>query len=458
MARENARPRNIAPSSVLVTGFDIIFFWVARMIMMTQKFTGKIPFKEHITGLIRDEQGNKMSKSKGNVLDPIDLIDGIDLESLVTKRTAGMMQPKLAEKIEKRTRQQFPDGIAAYGTDALRFTFTAMASTTRDINFDMGRVEGYRNFCNKLWNASRFVLMNTEEHDTGKDGGELTLSLADQWIWARFNAMLNDYEQALKEYRFDLASQAIYEFTWNQFCDWYLELSKPTLNAEQSTDAQKRGTRHTLVNVLESLLRVMHPIMPFITEEIWQRVAPLTQASGDSIMMQPFPEAQSAEQNGEIIADVEWLKRVIVGIRNIRGEMDISPNKPLSPLLKNVSSSDKRRLQSTELLLCKMAKLESVTILGNDEEAPACATALVGEMEVMIPMAGLIDKDAELARINKALEKIGKDFARTEGKLGNEKFVSKAPEAVIAKEREKLEDYKGQIAKLEEQKATIESL
>ena len=234
-----------------------------------------------------------------------------------------MMQPKLAEKIEKRTRQQFPEGIAAYGTDALRFTFTAMASTTRDINFDMGRVEGYRNFCNKLWNASRFVLMNTEEHDTGKDGGELTLSLADQWIWARFNAMLNDYEQALKEYRFDLASQAIYEFTWNQFCDWYLELSKPTLNAEQSTDAQKRGTRHTLVNVLESLLRVMHPIMPFITEEIWQRVAPLTQASGDSIMMQPFPEAQSADENSEIIADVEWLKRVIVGIRNIRGEMDI---------------------------------------------------------------------------------------------------------------------------------------
>ena len=446
------------PSSVLVTGFDIIFFWVARMIMMTKKFTGKIPFKDiYITGLIRDEQGNKMSKSKGNVLDPIDLIDGIDLESLVAKRTSGMMQPKAAAKIEKRTREQFKDGIASYGTDALRFTFAAMASTSRDINFDLGRVEGYRNFCNKLWNASRFVLMNTEEFDTGKDGGELELSLADKWIWARFQQTLQAFETALEDYRFDLAAQAVYEFTWNQFCDWYLELSKPVLNNDASTDAQKRGTRHTLVNVLESLLRLLHPIMPFITEEIWQRVAPMAGIDSDSIMTQGFPAAEAAVDE-QVVSDIEWLKTFIVGIRNIRGEMDISPNKPLSVLLKNADDEDKRRLDMTREFLSKMAKLEDIQHLAADDKGPASATALVGEMEVMIPMAGLIDKEAELARINKALEKINKDFARTDGKLKNENFVSKAPAAVIDKEKAKLADYQLQIDKLMEQKQTIESL
>ncbi|MBT1064355.1 valine--tRNA ligase [Bowmanella sp. Y26] len=450
------------PSSVLVTGFDIIFFWVARMIMMTKKFTGRIPFKEiYITGLIRDEQGNKMSKSKGNVLDPIDLIDGIDLESLVAKRTAGMMQPQLAEKIAKRTRAQFPDGIAAYGTDALRFTFTAMASTSRDINFDMGRVEGYRNFCNKLWNASRFVLMNTEEQDTGVNGGELELSLADKWIWARFQQTLTAFEAALKDYRFDLASQAIYEFTWNQFCDWYLELSKPVLNADTSSEAQKRGTRHTLVNVLESLLRLMHPIMPFITEEIWQRVAPLCKADyqdSDSIMLQAFPVQDTSLIDEQVLSDIEWVKQVIVGVRNIRGEMDISPSKPLSVLLRNAGSEDKRRLADTKLLLSKMARLESITVLPEGEKGPASATAIVGEMEVMIPMAGLIDKDAELARIGKALEKLQADMARTQGKLSNDSFVSKAPPAVIEKEQAKLAEFQTQVDKLLEQKQTIENL
>ncbi|MFC6441080.1 valine--tRNA ligase [Bowmanella sp. JS7-9] len=448
------------PSSVLVTGFDIIFFWVARMIMMTKKFTGKIPFKEiYITGLIRDEQGNKMSKSKGNVLDPIDLIDGIELDTLVEKRTAGMMQPQLAEKIAKRTREQFPDGIAAYGTDALRFTFAAMASTSRDINFDMGRVEGYRNFCNKLWNASRFVLMNTEEQDTGKDGGEMVLSLADKWIWAKFQQTLQTFEQALGTYRFDLAAQAVYEFTWNQFCDWYLELAKPVLNADSSTEAQKRGTRHTLVNVLESLLRLMHPIMPFITEEIWQRVAPLTSVSGEnSIMMQPFPQFDASKLDEAALADIEWVKQVIVGVRNIRGEMDIAPSKPLNVLLKNATSDDLRRSEDNRLLLTKMARLESMDILPAGEKGPASASAIVGEMEVLIPMAGLIDKDAELARINKALEKLQGDFNRTNGKLSNEAFVGKAPEAVIAKERAKLAEFQLQIDKLNEQKATIEAL
>ncbi|MDY6883291.1 MAG: valine--tRNA ligase [Pseudomonadota bacterium] len=450
------------PSSVLVTGFDIIFFWVARMIMMTKKFTGKIPFKDiYITGLIRDENGDKMSKSKGNVLDPIDLIDGIDIESLVTKRTAGMMQPQLAEKIAKRTRKQFPDGIQAYGTDALRFTFAAMASTSRDINFDMARVEGYRNFCNKIWNASRFVLMNTEEHDTGRDGGEMVLSMADRWIWAKFQQTLVEFEKALEDYRFDIAAQTVYEFTWNQFCDWYLELTKPVLSNDASTDAEKRGTRHTLINVLESLLRLLHPLMPFITDTIWQRVVPqsaLKVEEGASIMVQAFPEVDAAKQDDKVLADIEWVKKFIVGIRNIRGEMDISPNKPLNALLKNVSDEDARRLDAAKAFLDKLSKLETVTILKDGEEAPASATALVGEMEILIPMAGLIDKDAELARITKAMEKIEKDVSRTRGKLGNEKFVSNAPEAVIEKERGKLEEGEKALAKLKEQFDTIQAL
>ncbi|WDT85349.1 valine--tRNA ligase [Alteromonas sp. 009811495] len=450
------------PSSVLVTGFDIIFFWVARMIMMTKKFTGKIPFKDiYITGLIRDENGDKMSKSKGNVLDPIDLIDGIDIESLVTKRTAGMMQPQLAEKIAKRTRKQFPDGIQAYGTDALRFTFAAMASTSRDINFDMARVEGYRNFCNKIWNASRFVLMNTEEHDTGRDGGEMVLSMADRWIWAKFQQTLVEFEKALEDYRFDIAAQTVYEFTWNQFCDWYLELTKPVLNNDASTEAEKRGTRHTLINVLESLLRLLHPLMPFITDTIWQRVVPLSALKveeGASIMVQAFPEVDAAKQDDKVLADIEWVKKFIVGIRNIRGEMDISPNKPLNALLKNVSDEDARRLDAAKAFLDKLSKLETVTVLKDGEEAPASAAALVGEMEILIPMAGLIDKDAELARITKAMEKIEKDVSRTRGKLGNEKFVSNAPEAVIEKERAKLDEGEKALAKLKEQFETIQAL
>ena len=450
------------PSSVLVTGFDIIFFWVARMIMMTKKFTGKIPFKDiYITGLIRDENGDKMSKSKGNVLDPIDLIDGIDIESLVTKRTAGMMQPQLAEKIAKRTRKQFPEGIQAYGTDALRFTFAAMASTSRDINFDMARVEGYRNFCNKIWNASRFVLMNTEEHDTGRDGGEMVLSLADRWIWAKFQQTLVEFEKALEDYRFDIAAQTVYEFTWNQFCDWYLELTKPVLNNDASTEAEKRGTRHTLINVLESLLRLLHPLMPFITDTIWQRVVPLSALKVEedaSIMVQTFPEVDAAKQDDNVLADIEWVKKFIVGIRNIRGEMDISPNKPLNALLKNVSDEDARRLDAAKAFLDKLSKLETVTILKDGEQAPASATALVGEMEILIPMAGLIDKDAELARITKAMEKIDKDVSRTRGKLTNDKFVSNAPEAVIEKERAKLEEGEKALAKLKEQFETIQAL
>lgn len=451
------------PSDVLVTGFDIIFFWVARMIMMTMHFIkdedGKpqVPFKTvYVTGLIRDENGDKMSKSKGNVLDPIDMIDGIDLESLVEKRTGNMMQPQLAAKIEKNTRKTFEKGIEAHGTDALRFTLAAMASTGRDINWDMNRLEGYRNFCNKLWNASRYVLMHTEEKDCGFNGGEMTQSLADRWILGQFQNTVKTFTDHLDNYRFDLAASTIYEFTWNQFCDWYLELTKPVLF--KGNEAEQRGTRNTLVTVLEGLLRLMHPLTPYITETIWQRVAPLANINADTIMLQAFPQFDESQVDESAMADLEWVKQFIVAIRNIRGEMDISPNKPLDVLLKNASDEDKRRLEENAKFLASLAKLESTTVLAETDEAPASATALVGGLEVLIPMAGLIDVEAELARISKQLEKAQKGLEQVERKLANEKFVNNAPEAVLAKEKEKLAEYSEAKAKLLEQKAKIESL
>ena len=458
------------PTDVLVTGFDIIFFWVARMIMMTMHFNkdengkAQIPFKKiYMTGLIRDENGDKMSKSKGNVIDPLDMIDGISLDDLLKKRTGNMMQPKLAAKIEKLTRKEFPNGIEAHGTDALRFTLTSVATTGRDISWDMKRLEGYRNFTNKLWNASRYVMMNTEEHDCGKENPAMELSLADRWIIGQFQQTVKNVHQAFADYRFDIASQAIYEFTWNHFCDWYLELTKPVLF--KGTEAQQRGTRHTLVNILESLLRLMHPIMPFITETIWQRVVPLTNfevktnEQGDcSIMVQSFPQFDASLCDQQAIADLEWVKQFIVAIRNIRGEMDIAPSKPLPVLLKNVTSEDQRRLTENQQFLSALAKLESIEVLNADDNGPASASAVVGELTVLIPMAGLIDKDAELARLAKAVAKLEQDIARTEGKLGNEKFVSKAPAAVIDKEKAKLSDAQSSLAKLVEQQAQINAL
>ncbi len=450
------------PTDVLVTGFDIIFFWVARMIMMTMHFlkdeNGKpqVPFKTvYVTGLIRDEEGQKMSKSKGNVLDPLDMIDGIDLETLVQKRTANMMQPQLEAKIKKRTEKQFPEGITAHGTDALRFTLAALASTGRDINWDMKRLEGYRNFCNKLWNASRYVLMNTEEHDCGKDGGELQLSLADQWIIECFNDTVQQFRHALDNYRFDQAAAIAYEFTWNQFCDWYLELTKPILF--NGNEAQLRGTRHTLVTVLEQLLRLLHPLLPFITEEIWQRVAPLAGVQGDTIMLQAYPQVQQ-ERFATARDDMEWLKQVIVAVRNIRGEMNLSPNKPLPILIANADDKAQQRLQANQSFLAALAKLESVQFLASSDEAPASATALVGRMEVHIPMAGLIDTAAELARLDKAIEKAEKEVAMFARKLDNENFVSKAPADVIAKEREKLADAEETLQQLQQQRAKIAAL
>ncbi len=454
--------RTFHPTDVLVTGFDIIFFWVARMIMMTMHFVkdenGKpqVPFKTvYVTGLIRDEEGNKMSKSKGNVIDPLDMIDGISADDLVQKRTGNMMQPKEAGKIKKRTLKEFPEGIEPHGTDALRFTLSALASTGRDINWDMKRLEGYRNFCNKLWNASRYVLMNTEDQDCGQ-AGELELSLADKWIIGQFEQTVQSFREAMDTYRFDIAAQIIYEFTWNQFCDWYLELTKPVLL--KGSEAQQRGTRNTLVSVLESLLKLMHPLMPFITETIWQRVAPLKGIEADSIMIQGFPEYNAANVDAGAMSDLEWVKSFIIAVRNIRGEMDIAPSKPLSILLRHVSLEDKRRLDENQTFLYAMARLEQTEILPDDAKAPMSATALVGEMELLIPMKGLIDKDAELARIQKALDKVSVELGRVSGKLSNEKFVGKAPAAVIDKEKAKLVEFEVTKAKLEKQKAEIESL
>ncbi|EGR2425756.1 TPA: valine--tRNA ligase [Vibrio cholerae] len=453
------------PTDVLVTGFDIIFFWVARMIMMTMHFCkdedgkAQVPFKTvYVTGLIRDENGDKMSKSKGNVLDPIDMIDGIDLESLVAKRTGNMMQPQLAAKIEKNTRKTFENGIEAYGTDSLRFTLAAMASTGRDINWDMKRLEGYRNFCNKLWNASRYVLMNTEEQDCGfAAGAELEYSLADKWIESQFELAAKEFNGHIDNFRLDMAANTLYEFIWNQFCDWYLELTKPVL--WKGTEAQQRATRRTLITVLEKTLRLAHPVIPYITETIWQSVKPLVDGvEGDTIMLQALPQYDAANFNQEALDDIEWVKAFITSIRNLRAEYDINPGKPLEVMLKAANEQDAARIEANKQVLVSLAKLESIRVLADGEAKPACATALVGKSELMIPMAGLIDKDAELDRLAKEIAKTQGEIARIEGKLGNEGFVAKAPEAVITKEREKLAGYQEALVKLEQQKATIAAL
>ncbi len=442
------------PGSVLVTGFDIIFFWVARMMMMGIHFMGDVPFKEvYIHGLVRDAHGQKMSKSKGNVLDPIDIIDGIDLETLVRKRTSGMMQPQLAAKIEKATRKEFPDGIAPHGTDALRFTFASLATTGRDINFDMNRIAGYRNFCNKLWNAARYVLMNTEDQDTGIDNNDVELSLADRWIISLLQQTEQTVSKAIDSYRFDLAAQAIYEFVWDNYCDWYLELSKPVLNSETATDAAKRGTRRTLVRVLEATLRMAHPIMPFITEEIWQTIAPLAGKSGDTIISQPYPVADEAKIDAKAVADMEWVMQFITGIRSIRSQMNIAPKKSVPVLLKDAAELDEQRLQQNRDFISKLANLESVELLRG--EAPAAATALVGKMEILIPLEGLIDKDAEIARLDKEIVKLDKIIKQSSGKLSNENYVAKAPADVVAKERDKLAELEQSLSQLQQQRSSL---
>jgi valyl-tRNA synthetase len=460
------------PTSVLVTGFDIIFFWVARMMMMGLKFMDDVPFEHvYITGLIRDENGEKMSKAKGNIIDPIDLIDGIQLDALVAKRTSGMMQPHLRDKIEKATRKQFPDGMAAYGTDALRFTFASLAGPSRDINFDLGRVGGYRNFCNKLWNGSRFVLMTVEGgQGAGDVVGDVELSIADRWIVSRFAATVARVDEALREYRFDFAAAALYEFTWYEFCDWYLELTKPVLQSEESTAAQKRGTRRTLITTLEALLRALHPMMPFITEEIWQRVnpivAPLTAAANaraatnavDSVMLAPYPAATDYPSDAVAESEVAWMKQFILAVRQIRGEMDIAPSRKIPLLLQNAGKTDRELATRHHAWLSRLAGLESVSMLDAGAPAPVSATALFGELTLLVPMAGLIDPKVEVERLAKRIAKNDSDIGKLTAKLANENFVRNAPPDVVAADRARSAELAAQNASLASQLERVRKL
>ena len=456
---DTQRLKTFYPTSVLVTGFDIIFFWVARMIMMGLKFMdGQPPFTDiYIHGLVRDSHGDKMSKSKGNVLDPIDLIDGIDLESLVRKRTSGMMQPKLAKKIEQQTRQEFPDGIQSYGTDAMRFTFAAMASTGRDIKFDMGRIEGYRNFCNKLWNAANFVLMNTQDQDCGLTG-DIQLSAADRWMQTQLNYTTRTMTEAVEAYRFDHMAQAIYDFTWNEYCSWYVELSKTVLYNDDASEAAKRGTRRTLILGLEAILRLAHPIMPYITEEIWQRVAPLAGINAETIMLQTYPVFDETQIDNSAVAEMQWTMDFILGIRRIKAEMNIAPGKPVPVLLANTTQTDRDRLSNARPYLDFLAKIESAEVLDEGDDGPDSAIALVGEMKVLIPLAGLIDKDAELARLQKEIDKFAGEVKRLDGKLSNANFVDRAPQAVVNKEKDKLADAQSALANHQQQAEKIKAL
>ncbi len=456
--RETKTLKTFYPTSVLVTGFDIIFFWVARMIMMGLKFQGDVPFREiYIHGLVRDADGQKMSKSKGNVLDPIDLIDGIHVDALVEKRTSGLMQPQMAKRIEKATRKHYPNGIPAFGTDALRFTFAALASTGRDIKFDLKRIEGYRNFCNKLWNAARYVLMNTAGQDNAVDESSVELSLPDRWIVSRSQSVVMAVRRQLQQYRFDLAAQAIYDFTWHDYCDWYLELSKPVLLSERTSESAKHGTRRTLVGTLEVLLRLIHPLMPFITEEIWQQTAPLAGKRGETIQLQPYPVPDESRVDHEAVSELEWVQEFVMGVRRIRSEMDIAPGKSLPVLIQNWNDGDRARYQRNELFITNLAKLASVNWL-DDETSPESATALVGEMKILIPLAGLIDKQAELKRLEKELSKLRKNLDKSAAKLQNNSFIERAPPAVVQKERVRVEEMRTSLHQLEEQAAKIRAL
>ncbi|MGM8871007.1 valine--tRNA ligase [Psychrobacter sp. 2Y5] len=458
------------PTSVLVTGFDIIFFWVARMIMLTMHFvknddgSPQVPFKTvYVHGLVRDGQGQKMSKSKGNVLDPIDIIDGIDLETLVEKRTSNMMNPKDAAKIEKQTRKEFPDGIAAYGTDALRFTFTSLASTGRDINFDLKRVEGYRNFCNKIWNASRFVLMNCVDKDSNalsidQNAKPEVWELPEKWIMSRLNSSIKNIHQHFNQYRLDMVSHDIYEFIWNEYCDWYVELAKASLNDDSVSDERKAQIRYVLLHVLETALRFSHPIMPYLTEQIWQTVAPLlNRKNTDSIVIADYPQTDTAQISEQTEADMEWLQELIASVRNIRGEMKLGNAVRLPVLLQNISDEEDARLARIANQFKALAKVESLDILQEGDEVPLSSSSMVGQLRVLVPMKGLIDPTAELNRLGKSYEKLQKQAEGISRKLGNEGFVSKAPVEVVDAEKTKLAELEGQLtamtAQMEELKA-----
>jgi len=455
--QDSARLKQFYPTSVLVTGFDIIFFWVARMIMLGLKFMDDVPFRTvYIHGLIRDGQGQKMSKSKGNVLDPIDLIDGIELEALVQKRISGLMQPHMAPAIEKATRTEFPAGIPAFGTDALRFTFAGLATTGRDIRFDLGRMDGNRNFCNKLWNAARFVLLQTEgKHVAAAEQS----SPVDRWILTRMNRMIAAVDSHFAEFRLDLAGQVLYEFIWSEYCDWYLEFTKPTL---QGTDEQaKAATRHTLLSVLETTLRTLHPIMPFISEEIWQRIRDLLGISGDSIMLQEFPRARpafSATAEAGIEQEIDWLRDVIQGIRRIRAELNVAPGKPLQALFQSGGERDRDLLDRYGDIFSQLARIDSIEWIDEARDTAQCAVALVGDLKILVPLKGLVDVEAELARLRKQLDSEQSMLAKAESKLADRRFVENAPGPVVEQEKERQAAHAANVVNLREQCRQLESL
>ncbi|MEL0082397.1 MAG: valine--tRNA ligase [Gammaproteobacteria bacterium] len=451
------------PTSVLVTGFDIIFFWVARMIMMGLEFTGEVPFREiYIHGLVRDAEGQIMSKSKGNVLDPLDLIDGADLDTLISNRTAGLMQPEMKAKVEKATRRQFPEGIPAFGTDALRFTFASQATLGRDIRFDLQRIEGYRNFCTKLWNAARYVMMNVADEDnpgaviTPGQSPSAELSVADRWIRSRFGETLRQIEKAIADYRFDYLANELYQFAWDNYCDWYIELTKPLLAGDKA--AASNAARQTLVDVLESLLRAAHPVMPFITEEIWQKVRLLAGIPADSLMSQSWPEQRRFVHDPQAEAEIEWLQSLVSAVRTIRGEMNIAPRKPLPLLLQNGGPQDRLYLESNLSLLKTLAVLDEVNWIADDGSAPDSAIGLVGNLQLLVPLADLIDPAAELARLAKELAKLEKAINGSENKLANESFTARAPAEVVAKEQTKLDELRQQRTELTQQQQRIAAL
>ena len=466
------------PTTVLVTGFDIIFFWVARMIMFGLRFMGDVPFREvYIHGLVRDGDGNKMSKSKGNILDPIDLIDGIGLDELIAKRTTGLMQPQLAPQIVAATRRQFPDGIPPYGTDALRFTFCSLATQGRDIRFDLGRIGGYGNFCNKLWNAARFVLLNTEGEDCGLGDGEMELGLPERWIVSLLQGTEAQVRSAMEQYRLDLAAQAIYDFTWNEYCDWYLELSKTVLAEHRATatatsagddpistwerdasPARLRGTRRTLLRVLEAVLRLIHPLMPFVTEEIWQRVAPLAGKTGSSIMLQPYPAPDPANEDAGAVEHMTWLKELILAIRRIRCELDLAPGRQIPVVLAGATDADRGRLAAGDAYVRSLARVATIGFLEPGSPPPKAATALLGDLEILVPLEGVIDRDAEIGRLERQLDKLGRNLDQSRAKLGNPSFCDRAPAAVVEKERRRAAELESSIGKLEAQLETLRSL
>jgi valyl-tRNA synthetase len=455
------------PTRVLVTGFDIIFFWVARMMMMGLKFTGEVPFRDvYIHGLILDEYGEKMSKSKGNIIDPLDIVDGIGLEALLAKRTSGLMQPQMRPAIEKNVRRQFPNGIAAHGTDALRFTLAALATPTREIRFDLARVEGYRKFCNKLWNAARFVMLMVESAAAdGAVGASVAtndaaeFSTADRWIRSRFGRLLDEVESAFKEYRFDFAANALYQFTWYEFCDWYLELTKPVLQAGEATAAARSGALTTLLEILEALQRALHPLMPFITEEIWQKVAPLAGRPGPSVMVAPYPQARDFPADELAEQDITWVQQFVLAVRQIRGEMNIAPSRRIPVLLRlQPNDAEWQRVLRNRAALVHLAGLEGIERLAGAQDAPQSATAMLGEVNILVPMAGLIDTAAEIERLTKRAAKATLDLGKTRAKLASETFVRNAPEAVVKAEREREAEQERMLTGLQAQLDVMRTL